>query len=514
MAAKFKALISVSDKTGVAAFARALQSLGAEILSTGGTALMLAGSGVAVKNISELTGFPECLDGRVKTLHPAVHGGILAVRGKEEHMRRLAELGIETIDLVAINLYPFKETIAKPGVTREEAIENIDIGGPAMLRSAAKNSGDVTVLCDPADYEAVLSALSAGGVPDDMRRRLALKAFEHTAAYDAMIAAHLRAELGAAWPDKLTLTFEKAMTLRYGENPHQQAVYYKEPLAAPGALASAEQLHGKELSFNNLNDANGALAALLEFDEAAVVAVKHANPCGVAVGKDIREAYLKAYAADPVSIFGGIVAANRPIDAGTAEEIDKIFVEIVLAPGFTDAALRILTRKKNIRLLRLAGLTEASPRGALDIKRVSGGILVQDADADLYGAEDWKVVTERAPTEAERADMDFAMKVVKHVKSNAVVIAKGGKTLGIGPGQVNRIWAVQNAIRQASDDLTGAVLASDAFFPFDDCVSAAAAAGIAAVIQPGGSVNDADSIKKANEAGMSMVFTGMRHFKH
>ncbi|MDR2355350.1 MAG: bifunctional phosphoribosylaminoimidazolecarboxamide formyltransferase/IMP cyclohydrolase [Clostridiales Family XIII bacterium] len=512
--AKFRALISVSDKTGIVDFARALAALGAEILSTGGTAKTLAEGGIAVTGVSEVTGFPECLDGRVKTLHPAIHGGILAVRGKEAHMRRLAELKIETIDLVAINLYPFKETILRPGVTREEAVENIDIGGPAMLRSAAKNSGDVTVLCDPADYESVLSELRAGGVSEDTRRRLALKVFEHTAAYDAMIAAYLRAQIGAGLPDKLTLTFEKAQELRYGENPHQKAAYYRAPCAYAGALTNALQLHGKELSFNNIGDTDGALAALREFDEPAVVVVKHANPCGVAVGKDLRTAYLKAYAADPVSVFGGIVAANRPIDAGTAEEIGKIFVEIVIATDFTDDALRILTQKKNLRLLRLAGAAEAAPRGEIDIKRVSGGILVQDADEVLYGAEAWKLVTERAPTEAERADMDFGMKVVKHVKSNAIVIAKDGGTLGIGPGQVNRIWAVQNAIRQAAGELAGAVLASDAFFPFDDCVAAAAAAGITAVIQPGGSVNDADSIRKANEAGLAMVFTGIRHFKH
>ncbi|MDR2295735.1 MAG: bifunctional phosphoribosylaminoimidazolecarboxamide formyltransferase/IMP cyclohydrolase [Clostridiales Family XIII bacterium] len=512
--AKLRALISVSDKTGVVAFAKALAALGAEILSTGGTARTLAENGIAVKGVSELTGFPECLDGRVKTLHPAIHGGILAVRGKEAHMRQLAELGIDTIDLVAINLYPFKETILKPGVTREEAVENIDIGGPAMLRSAAKNSDDVTVLCDPADYDAVLAELRSGGVSDDTRRRLACKVFEHTAAYDAMIAAYLRARSGAGLPDKLTLTFERLQALRYGENPHQRAVYYKDPDARAGALTNAEQLHGKALSFNNINDANGALAALREFDEPAVVAVKHANPCGVGVAGDIREAYRKAYEADPVSVFGGIVAANRPIDAGTAAEIDKIFIEIVIAPDFTDEALRILTRKKNIRLLRLAASAEAVPRGGIDIKRVSGGILVQDADEAPDGAEAWKLVTERAPTEAERADMDFGMKVVKHVKSNAIVIAKGGRTLGVGPGQVNRIWAVRNAIRQATGDLAGAVLASDAFFPFDDCVSEAAAAGITAIIQPGGSVNDADSIRKANEAGVAMVFTGMRHFKH
>jgi phosphoribosylaminoimidazolecarboxamide formyltransferase/IMP cyclohydrolase len=512
--AAFRALISVSDKTGVVEFARALEALGAEIISTGGTAKALADQGVNVTGVSEITGFPECLGGRVKTLHPAVHGGILAVRGNDEHMNRLAELGIGTIDMVAINLYPFKETIMTPGVTREEAIENIDIGGPAMLRSAAKNSEDVTVLCDPADYETVVSELKSGGVSRETRARLALKVFEHTAAYDATIAAYLRGLIGAGLPDKLTLAFEKLQELRYGENPHQSAVYYREATAFAGALTNAKQLHGKELSFNNINDVNGALAALREFDEPAVVAVKHANPCGVAVGKDIREAYLKAYEADPVSIFGGVVAANREVDEGTAEEIGKIFIEIVIAPGFTDGALGVLTRKKNIRLLALAALSEAVPRGELDIKKVSGGILVQDADDAPLCADAWKLVTEKAPTDAERADMEFGMKVVKHVKSNAIVIVKDGRTIGVGPGQVNRIWAVQNAVRQAAGELAGAVLASDAFFPFDDCVSAAAAAGITAIVQPGGSVNDEDSIKKANEESVAMVFTGMRHFKH
>jgi phosphoribosylaminoimidazolecarboxamide formyltransferase/IMP cyclohydrolase len=510
----FRALISVSDKTGVVEFAGALAALGAEIISTGGTAKTLGDGGVRVTGVSGITGFPECLDGRVKTLHPSVHGGILAVRGNDAHMRQLSELGIGTIDLVAVNLYPFGETVSRPGVTRGEAIENIDIGGPAMLRSAAKNSDGVTVLCDPADYGAVVAELRAGGVSRDTRLRLALKVFEHTAAYDAAIAAYMREQLGAGPPDRLTLTFEKIQDLRYGENPHQCAAYYREAYAAPCAVTNARQLHGRELSFNNINDADAALAALRDFDAPAVVAVKHTNPCGVALGRDIREAYLKAHRADPVSIFGGVVAANRTVDAETAEEISRTFIEIVIAPGFTEGALDILTRKKNIRLLALADMAAASPRGERDIKRVSGGILVQDADSGLFGADGLKLVTEKAPTDSERADMEFGMKVVKHVKSNAIVIAKDGATLGVGPGQVNRIWAVQNAIRQATGELAGAVLASDAFFPFDDCVSAAAEAGITAIIQPGGSVNDADSINRANEAGIAMVFTGMRHFRH
>jgi phosphoribosylaminoimidazolecarboxamide formyltransferase/IMP cyclohydrolase len=512
--ARQRALISVSDKSGLIEFAKALDSMGIEIISTGGTAAALSENGVAVTGISQVTGFPECLDGRVKTLHPAVHGGILAMRDNAAHRKQLADLGIETIDLVVINLYPFRETVARPGATLADAIENIDIGGPAMLRSAAKNHKDVTVICDPGDYERVVGEWKAAGrVSDSLKFNLALKAFEHTAAYDAMIADYLRGESGAAPPDKLTLTFEKAQDLRYGENPHQKAYYYRELRPWPGALVHAKQLHGKELSFNNINDANGAIETVREFEEPAVVAVKHANPCGVAVAGAICEAYRKAYACDPVSIYGGIVAANRPIDGETAAEIAKIFIEIVIAPDFTPEALQTLTAKKNIRLLRLENAGPA-PAGRFDLKKVEGGLLVQETDDCLYDPEKWRVVTEKAPTEAERRDLDFAMKVVKHVKSNGIVVAKDGGTLGIGPGQVNRIWALENAVRQAQGDLRGAVLASDAFFPFDDCVAAAAAAGVTAIIQPGGSVHDADSVQKADETGIAMVFTGMRHFKH
>jgi len=510
-----RALISVSDKTGVVEFAQELAGLGVKIISTGGTATRLKDNGVDVIGISDVTGFPECLDGRVKTLHPAVHGGILAMREKPEHMKQLADLKIETIDIVAINLYPFRETILKPSVTLEEAIENIDIGGPTMLRSAAKNHKDVVVVCDPKDYGQVVKELRENGeVSYETKYRLALKVFQHTAAYDAMIADYLRKQIDGELPDNLTLTFEKAQELRYGENPHQKAWYYKEIKPAAGALVNAVQLHGKELSFNNINDTNGALETLKEFEEPAVVAVKHANPCGVGTGYDIYDAYVKAYKADPVSIFGGIVAANRPIDEMTAAEINKIFVEIVIAPDFTEEALAILTQKKNIRLLKLENITAKAPKDAYDVKKVGGGILVQEIDNSLYEDDDIKVVTDRIPTEREMEDMKFAMKVVKHIKSNGIVIARDGKTIGIGPGQVNRIWAVENSIRQATESTEGAVLASDAFFPFDDCVAAAAKAGISAIIQPGGSVNDEDSIRKANELGIAMVFTGVRHFKH
>lgn len=510
-----RALLSVSDKTGIVEFARELENLGVTIISTGGTHKKLEESGIAVTGISDVTGFPECLDGRVKTLHPAVHGGILAMRDKPEHMKQLADLGIETIDIVAINLYPFKETILKPGVTLEDAIENIDIGGPTMLRSAAKNHKDVVVICDPADYETVIDELKKNKtVSYDTKYRLALKVFQHTAAYDAMISDYLRKQIGAELPDNLTMTFEKVQELRYGENPHQKASYYKEIQPADGSLVRAEQLHGKELSFNNINDTNGALAALREFSEPTVVAVKHANPCGVGTGSDIYTAYKRAYDCDPTSIFGGIVAANRPIDKATAEEINKIFIEIVIAPDFTDEAMEILTQKKNIRLLKLPDIENKEAAGEIDIKKVSGGLLVQGVDDILFDENALNVVTDRAPTEKEMEDLRLAMKVVKHIKSNGIVIAKDQATVGIGPGQVNRIWAVENAIRQANTSLEGSVLASDAFFPFDDCVTAAAKAGVTAIIQPGGSIRDQESIDKANELGIAMVFCGIRHFKH
>ena len=509
-----RALLSVSDKTGIVEFAQELCELGFGVVSTGGTLTRLKDNGVEAVPVSDITGYPECLDGRVKTLHPAVHGGILAVRGKPEHMRQITDLSIGTIDVVAINLYPFKETIMKQGATLEDAIENIDIGGPAMLRSAAKNHKDVVVICDPKDYMPVIAELrEKGAVSGDTKFRLAVKAFEHTAAYDALIASYLREISGGPLPEKLTLTYEKLQDLRYGENPHQQAVYYREAKAPTGSIANAVQLHGKELSFNNINDANGALETLREFSEPTVVAVKHANPCGVGSGYDLLAAYRKAHDCDPVSIFGGIVAVNRTLDGQTAEEINKIFTEIVIAPDFTEEALAILKKKQNIRLMKLPEMTRKI-ENQLDLKKTGGGLLVQNADAELFEEGSLKVVTDRIPTDKEMLDMAFAMKVVKHVKSNGIVLARDGMTLGIGPGQTNRIWAVKNAVRQSNFELKGAVMASDAFFPFDDCVEAAAGAGITAIIQPGGSASDEDSIKKANEFGMTMIFTGMRHFKH
>lgn len=510
-----RALLSVSDKTGVAELARALHGRGVELLSTGGTARTLREAGVPVTDVSDVTGFPECLDGRVKTLHPAIHAGLLALRGNPEHMDRIAELGIAPIDLAVINLYPFRQTVARPGVTLEEAVENIDIGGPTMLRAAAKNWQDVAVVVDPADYGAVLAEFDRDGkVSRETKFRLAYKVFEHTAAYDALIADYLRKQNGIGFPDTLTVTFEKQQDLRYGENPHQKARFYREPGDVTGTLCAAEQLHGKELSYNNIGDTGGALDLLREFDETCVIGVKHANPCGVGVGATVYEAWQKAYSADPVSIFGGIVVTNGALDVKTAAEINKIFIEIVVAPEYEDEALAVLKKKKNIRLLRLPAINKPLPKGTWDMKKVPGGLLVQEMDLDLLPEGELAVATDRAPSGAEMKDLLLAWKIVKHVKSNGIALARNGQSVGVGPGQVNRIWATRQAIEHAGDRARGAALASDAFFPFDDCVKAAAAAGVTAIIQPGGSVNDKDSIAAADTAGIAMVFTGMRHFKH
>jgi len=511
-----RALISVSDKTGIVELAKELSNLGIEIISTGGTAKVLEDAGLKVINISDITGFPECLDGRVKTLHPKVHGGLLAMRNNPSHMKQLEELGIETIDMVIINLYPFKKTILKEGVELEEAIENIDIGGPTMIRAAAKNYQDVVVVVDPQDYSDVLNELKASGdVSIETKFRLAYKVFEHTSHYDALIAKYLRDKLGNEFfPDTLTFTFEKAQDMRYGENPHQKAVFYREVGANKGCIASAKQLHGKELSYNNINDANGALELLKEFDEPTVVAVKHANPCGVASGDNIYDAYIKAYEADPVSIFGGIIAANREIDEKTAEEINRIFIEIVIAPSYTEKALEILSRKKNIRILELPDIAAKVPCGTYDMKKVIGGLLVQGYNNSLIDMNEIKYVTEKRPSDKQMEDLVFAMKVVKHTKSNGIVLAKNKQTIGIGPGQTNRIMAAKIAIEYGGERTKGAVMASDAFFPFPDCVEAAAAAGVEAIIQPGGSLRDQESIDACNKYGIAMIFTGMRHFKH
>lgn len=509
-----RALISVSDKTGLVEFASALAKLGVEIISTGGTKTLLEKSGVPVIGISDVTGFPEIMDGRVKTLHPAVHSGLLAVRDNPEHQAQMKELGLDYIDLVVVNLYPFAETIAKPNVSYEDAIENIDIGGPTMLRSAAKNHAFVTVVVDAADYGAVLEEIRAqGDTTLDTRKRLAAKVFRHTAAYDSLISQYLSAQVGETFPERYTVTYEKIQDLRYGENPHQQAAFYRKPLASAGNLTTAEQLHGKELSYNNINDANAALQIVKEFTEPAVVAVKHMNPCGVGIGADIDEAFVKAYEADPTSIFGGIVAANRTIDEPTARRISEIFLEIVLAPDFTPAALEILTKKKNIRLLKLgSAMTAAQPEHVLT--SVDGGMVVQDRDLRQITEADLKVVTERAPTAEELKQLLFAWKVVKHVKSNAIVLARDNMTVGVGAGQMNRVGSARIAIEQAGVKAQGSVLSSDAFFPMGDTVELAAQAGVTAIIQPGGSIRDQESIDAANKYGIAMVFTNVRHFKH
>ncbi|GEN35638.1 bifunctional phosphoribosylaminoimidazolecarboxamide formyltransferase/IMP cyclohydrolase [Aneurinibacillus danicus] len=509
-----RALISVSDKTGIVEFAKQLTELGVEIISTGGTATLLQKEGVNVIGISEVTGFPEILDGRLKTLDPHIHGGLLAVRDDEKHRQQIAEHNITPIDLVVVNLYPFKATISKPNVPFAEAIENIDIGGPTMLRSAAKNHKYVTVVVDAADYGSVLEEIREGGsVTDETKRRLAAKVFRHTAAYDALISQYLTEQVGEQMPETYTVTYEKVQDLRYGENPHQGAAFYREPLAGQGNVATAKQLHGKELSYNNINDANAALAIVKEFNEPAIVAVKHTNPCGVGIGATILQAYRKAYESDPVSIFGGIIAANRPIDKETALLLKEIFLEIIMAPSFTEEALEVLKEKKNLRLLELGDLA-AKEKADWKITSVEGGMLVQEEDVKQITEADLEVVTERRPTREEIQQLLFAWKVVKHVKSNAIVLAKDNMTIGVGAGQMNRVGAARIAIEQAGEKSFRSVLASDAFFPMPDTVEEAAKAGITAIIQPGGSIRDEDSIKAANEHGIAMVFTKVRHFKH
>lgn len=516
-----RALISVSDKTGIVEFAKELVNLGVEIISTGGTHKVLQDAGIKVLGISEVTNFPECLDGRVKTLHPNIHAGILAMRSNPDHMKQLSDLNIETIDLVVVNLYPFKQTILKDGVSRGEAIENIDIGGPTMLRSAAKNYQDVAVIVDPKDYKRVLLELkNENKVSLDTKFYLCSKVFAHTAHYDTLIANYMKKEMkDYTIPETITMTYEKIQEMRYGENPHQKAAFYKEVQNTEGLLASAVQLHGKELSFNNINDTNGALELLKEFDQPAVVACKHANPCGVGVGDNIYNAYMKAYNADPTSIFGGIVVFNKRIDEKTAQEINKIFVEIIVAPSYEDSALKVLKGKKNIRLLQIENISQKQDENTYDIKKVAGGILVQTIDSKLFPEDELKTVTAFTPTEQEMDDLLMAWKIVKHTKSNAITIVKNGQSVGIGPGQVNRIWACKQAIEHAyeflgKDSTKGAVLASDAFFPFPDCVEEASKAGITAIIQPGGSLKDDESIDMCNKHNISMVLTGMRHFKH
>ncbi len=508
-----RALISVSDKTGIIPFVEQLTSLGIEVVSTGGTEQKIAQAGLPVTGISDITEFPEILNGRVKTLHPNVHGGLLAMRGNEQHEQELAEHNISPIDLVVVNLYPFQATISKTGTTFADAIENIDIGGPTMLRAAAKNHNDVTVVVDPKDYEKVIAELKDNGETSlETRRELAAKVFRHTAAYDSVIANYLTQETGEQFPESYTVTYSKKQDLRYGENPHQKAAFYEAPIRSENTLASAKQLHGKELSYNNIQDANAALQIVKEFTEPAVVAVKHMNPCGVGNGETIVNAYTNAYEADPVSIFGGIVAANREIDADTAAKMKKIFLEIVIAPAFSKEALDILTEKKNLRLLtiEMEGLSQDDKQ----LTSVSGGLLVQDIDRYTLEDADISIPTEREPSEEEWKALKLAWNVVKHVKSNAIVLTKDDRTVGVGAGQMNRVGAAKIAIEQAGDDSKGSVMGSDAFFPMNDTVEAAGKAGVTAIIQPGGSIRDEESIEKANEYGIAMVFTGVRHFKH
>lgn len=505
------ALISVSDKTGIVDFARELTNLGVTIYSTGGTLKALQKEGVPAKAVGELTNFPEMMDGRVKTLHPMVHGGILAIRDNPEHQAAMTAHGIQPIDLVVVNLYPFRETIAKPGVTRAEAIENIDIGGPSMVRAAAKNNAYVGIVVDPDDYGHVLGELEANGkLSDAFRFKLAKKAFAHTAAYDMAIANYLSKELEeGTFPNTYMAAYEKAGDLRYGENPHQEAAFYRE-IGAPTGLGAMNQLHGKELSYNNLVDMEAAWNMVNEFDLPAAVIVKHTNPCGAATGDNLHEAYVKAYEADSVSAFGGIVALNQEVDQSAAEEMSKIFLEVIMAPKFTEEACKVLMAKKNIRLVELP-----QPSGdSLVMKKVSGGLLLQTEDSLVEDESAYEVVTDVKPTEEQWQALRFAWKLVKHVKSNAILVSSKDQTLGVGAGQMNRVGSAEIALAEAGEKAKGAALASDAFFPFGDTVETAAKHGITAIIQPGGSIRDQESIDAANKAGIAMVFTKIRHFKH
>lgn len=509
---KKRALMSVSNKENIAQFAKGLIALDYEVISTGGTLKLLQETGIPAKGVEEITGSPEILDGRVKTLHPSIHGGLLAKKSDESHLQQLKENEIELIDVVVVNLYPFKETLAKEGVSEEEAIENIDIGGPTMLRAAAKNFNDVTVVVDPADYDDVLLGLKQNKLDHKKRKELAAKVFRHTAHYDAMIARYFSGQTDEEFPENYTVTYEKVQSLRYGENPHQQAAFYKDPQETSLSLATAQQLHGKELSYNNIQDANAALEIVAEYDDPAVVAVKHMNPCGIGLADDISTAFKRAYEADPISIFGGIVACNREVDLSTAKQLSEIFLEIVMAPSFTEEALEVLTKKKNIRLLTLD--VENNEEAYHKLTTVKGGVLIQNNDHGKISADELVCATKREPSEQEVADLLFAWSAVKHVKSNAIVLAKDHQTIGIGAGQMNRIGAAEIAIEQAGAKANGSVLASDAFFPMPDTVEAAAKAGVTAIIQPGGSVRDQESIDACNENGITMVLTNMRHFKH
>jgi phosphoribosylaminoimidazolecarboxamide formyltransferase / IMP cyclohydrolase len=508
-----RALVSVSDKSGVVEFARGLAALGVEIISTGGTAKLLEKEGMRVTEVSAYTGFAEMLDGRVKTLHPKIHGGLLARRSDPAHVSAIGAAGIPPIDLLAVNLYPFAATVADPQCRLEDAIENIDIGGPAMLRAAAKNYAGVAVLVDPADYEKILSEIRTGSVSEATRFELAKKAFAHTAAYDGAIANYLTA-LESKLPGVLTLQLTKLQDLRYGENPHQDAAFYRDARPVAGSLAQYRQLQGKELSYNNIADADAAWECVKSFSEPACVIVKHANPCGVAAAATLKSAYENALRCDPVSAFGGILAFNRALDAGTADALGRQFAEVVIAPRVEPDALKALAGRSNLRLLEVPLSHDVQ---AHDFKRVGGGLLVQSSDSALLEEKALRVVTRKRPTDSQRADLLFAWRVAKFVKSNAIVFCRGGATVGIGAGQMSRLDSVRVAALKARDaklDLAGSVVASDAFFPFRDGLDALSGAGAAAVIQPGGSVRDAEVIAAADERGIAMLFTGMRHFRH
>lgn len=507
-----RALISVSDKTGLIDFAKELVGLGYEIISTGGTKKALEEEGISTIGISEITNFPEIMDGRVKTLHPNVHGALLCVRDNPDHVKQLEELNIDYIDMVVVNLYPFKATIMKDGVSHEEIIENIDIGGPSMLRSASKNYASIPVIVDPNDYSQIIKELKENGETCLVTREfLAAKVFRHTAAYDTIIAQYLTNKCGDKFPENYTVTYEKVQDLRYGENPHQEAAFYK-TYNPSYSIANAKQLHGKELSYNNIQDANACIEVLKDFDAPCAVGMKHMNPCGVGIGETIDEAWDKAYEADSTSIFGGIVSFNREIDVVTADKLSQIFLEIIIAPSYTDAAFEILSKKKNIRLLQLDTTLEVNNK--LKVTNVNDGLLVQDADLDEINVEDFTYPTDRKPSDDEMNQLLMAWKVVKHVKSNAIVLVKDNMTIGVGAGQMNRVGAAKIAIEQAGDKCKGSVMGSDAFFPMPDTVEACVEAGITAIIQPGGSIKDQLSIDVCNEHNIAMVFTGKRHFKH
>ena len=515
-----RAIVSVSDKSGVSSFAKELSRLGVEILSTGGTAKALRDQGIPVKDISEYTGFPEMLDGRVKTLHPKVHGGLLGQRSKPDHVSKMKEHGILPIDLVAVNLYPFEATIAKEGCSLEEAIENIDIGGPTMIRSAAKNYPDVTVVVDPTDYDLVLSELKQKGeVSLETNFRLAKKVFQHTARYDGAISNYLgRIENGKKiyeFPETFTFQVKKAQELRYGENPHQKAAFYREYSCTEPSVSNGVQIQGKELSYNNILDTDSAFETVKEFDEIATVIIKHNNPCGVAISKtNLADAYRKARDCDPVSAFGGVVGFNRVVDEETAKEMGPIFLEVIIAPGFDPKALEILKTKKDLRILQTPPLTAPLVQEGLDLRKVVGGLLVQGRDLGKVPMDQWKVVTKRKPTEDEKRAMAFGWKVAKHVKSNAIVLVREDRTVGIGAGQMSRVDSTRLAVMKAQSSTKGTVLASDAMFPFRDGVDTGAESGATAIIQPGGSIRDEEVIAAADEYNIAMVFTGMRHFRH